>query len=282
MQIAIYKAKIARRPARPAPAMRAEFMSAAPVNCGLAPEPEVADDPVAQSESSQSYCPMVNLPGEAVASAELVAEAAALAPLDATASPPGAKAVWLLGKRLLMQPSTHFPKARLSSVDPSPWSQLAAHSLVSITCEALGRALPKQPAWQVTSPALHAETQLRAGDSPVGIAAAAGALVMEASWGRAKTPTAKARMAEYFIMTVVLGDVIQDEVVALWYVQRKLIYITGLLSECGGIRTNDGRRRPESERIDNRAQKKSWGSQRRLYLYRQPYRGRWRMVWHQC
>lgn len=42
-----YKAKTAKRPARPAPAMRAEFMSAAPVAFGLEPEPdpEVAEAP---------------------------------------------------------------------------------------------------------------------------------------------------------------------------------------------------------------------------------------------
>jgi hypothetical protein len=55
-----------------------------------------------------------DIPDVAVGLAELepVGEAPALAPLAlplaAGAAAPGAKAVWLLGKRLLMQPSTHF------------------------------------------------------------------------------------------------------------------------------------------------------------------------------
>jgi hypothetical protein len=64
---------------------------------------------------SQNICdpsrPSSDLPGVAVGLAELVPVAAALAPLaplEAAAPPPGAKAVWLLGKWLLMQPSTHL------------------------------------------------------------------------------------------------------------------------------------------------------------------------------
>lgn len=188
----IYKAKMAKRPARPAPAMRAEFMSAAPVAWGLAPEPE----PDAPAEA------------EAVARAELVAEAAALAappdavPAGPAGAAPGMFAVWLLGKRLLMQASTHLAKASEAGVEPSPWSHLAAHSLVAIAWLALGRALPKHAAWQVTSPASHARAQLTAGVRPEGTAAGAGALVTVASWGMAKAPTTKRRTAEYFMMTV--------------------------------------------------------------------------------
>jgi hypothetical protein len=36
----VYKAKIAKRPARPAPARRAEALSAAPVDAAPAPEPD--------------------------------------------------------------------------------------------------------------------------------------------------------------------------------------------------------------------------------------------------
>jgi hypothetical protein len=44
----IYKAKMARRPARPAPARRAEALSAAPVEAGPAAEPD--SDPVAEAD----------------------------------------------------------------------------------------------------------------------------------------------------------------------------------------------------------------------------------------
>lgn len=90
-----------------------------------------------------------------------------------------------------------------SEVEPSPWSHLAAHSLVAIAWEALGRALPKHAAWQFTSPASQSMAQLIAGERPLGMAAAAGALVTDASWGRAKAPMAKRRTAEYFILILV-------------------------------------------------------------------------------
>jgi deoxyhypusine synthase len=58
-------------------------------------------------------------------------------------------------------------------------------------------------AWQVTSLALQSRTQLTAG---VRLADATGAEVMEAdSWGKARTPAAKARMAmEYFIFALLV------------------------------------------------------------------------------
>jgi hypothetical protein len=42
-------------------------------------------------------------------------------------------------------------------------------------------------------------------------AAEAGALVTDASWGRAKAPIAKRRTAEYFIVMFVYGRMIQGE-----------------------------------------------------------------------
>jgi hypothetical protein len=56
----------------------------------------------------------------AVGLAEWGTEAAALAALEATAAPAPAKAVWLEGKRLLMQAAWHAPKASEASVEPSP------------------------------------------------------------------------------------------------------------------------------------------------------------------
>jgi hypothetical protein len=76
--------------------------------------------------------------------------------------------------------------------------------LVATAWEALGRALPKHAAWHVTSPASHANAQLTAGESPLGMGAAeVGALVTDASWGRANAPMVKRRTAENFI--VMLG-----------------------------------------------------------------------------
>lgn len=37
----------------------------------------------------------------------------------------------------------------MASAEPSPWSHFAAHSVVSTAWEELGRAMPKQEAWQV-------------------------------------------------------------------------------------------------------------------------------------
>ena len=37
----------------------------------------------------------------------------------------------------------------MASAEPSPWSHFAAHSVVSTAWEELGRAIPKQEAWQV-------------------------------------------------------------------------------------------------------------------------------------
>ena len=45
----VYKAKMAKRPARPAPAIRAEALSAAPVEAAPAPEPDSV--PEAEAES---------------------------------------------------------------------------------------------------------------------------------------------------------------------------------------------------------------------------------------
>jgi hypothetical protein len=66
---------------------------------------------------------------------------------DAAAMLPGAKAVWLLGKRLAMQPCTQSLNCFAALAEPSPWSHLAAHLLVSIAWLALGRAIPWQAAW---------------------------------------------------------------------------------------------------------------------------------------
>jgi len=119
----------------------------------------------------------------------------------AGAAAPGANWVWLLGKRELMQPSTQLAYAVAAGAEPSPWSHFAAQLLVSMTWDALGRALPKQAAWHMTSPASQFKAQLTAGESPEGMGAP-GADVIEA-WGTAKAPAARARMAVvYFIVMV--------------------------------------------------------------------------------
>jgi hypothetical protein len=83
--------------------------------------------------------------------------------------------------------------------DPSPWSHLAAHSLVWTTWEALGRALPKHAAWQLTSPASQAMAHCTADERPEGIGAEeTAALVMSA----AMAPAAKRRTAEYFMVSL--------------------------------------------------------------------------------
>lgn len=112
-----------------------------------------------------------------------------------------------------MQLWTHFEYLSVASLVPSPWSQLAAHSVVSTAWEELGRATPKQEArqslrlckcvqsnWTVTHPytslGSQAWTQLIEGEIP-GTAVVAGALVTDDS---AKAPIARARRAiEYFI-----------------------------------------------------------------------------------
>lgn len=87
----------------------------------------------------------------------------------------------------------------VASAVPSPWSHLAAHSVVSTAWEELGRAMPKHEAWQVTSAGLQAWTQLMDGETP-GTAVVAGALVTEDC---ARAPTAKARRAAvYFIVEI--------------------------------------------------------------------------------
>lgn len=43
----------------------------------------------------------------------------------------------------------------MASAEPSPWSHLAAHSVVSTAWEELGRAMPKQEAWQVLRSCQH-------------------------------------------------------------------------------------------------------------------------------
>lgn len=122
----------------------------------------------------------------------------------AEAAPPAApaKLVWVEGKRLAKQSAWHFAYASVSALEPSPWSHFAAHSLVAAAWEELGRAIPWQAAWQVTSAGSQFWIQLIVG---LRLALAAGALVMEAdSWGKARTPAAKARMAiEYFMVNVV-------------------------------------------------------------------------------
>lgn len=126
----------------------------------------------------------------------------------AAPAPAGAllKAVWVLGKRLLMQASTHLAYFWEAGVEPSPWSHLAAHSLVSMAWEAFGRALPKHAAWQVTSPGVQARAQLTAGVRPEGgEGEVEGALVVVgAFWGVAAAPMAKRRTAENFMVMVVL------------------------------------------------------------------------------
>jgi len=146
---------------------------------------------------------------EPVAPVAPVAAAEEPAALEAGAAPAPAgaltKAVWELGKRLLMQLSTHCAYFWEAATEPSPWSHLAAHSLVSMAWEALGRALPRHAAWQLTSPASQARAQLTAGVRPVGIGAAeVGALVVAASWGMATAPMAKKTMVENLMVVVVV------------------------------------------------------------------------------
>lgn len=137
------------------------------------------------------------------AAPEPVPLAALEAALEA-AAPPGTLTVWLLGKSLAMQDWTQSLYLWVASGEPSPWSHSAAHSVVSTAWEELGRATPTQAAWQVTSPSGQATAQLCWGVRTAE-GALAGALVMEASWGMAKAPTAKRRTAEYFILIVVVG-----------------------------------------------------------------------------
>jgi len=196
----IYKAKIANRPAKPAPAKPTEALPAAPVAVGEAaePEPDTVEEPVGRTEVPAAV--PVGLEEPVATAAELAALEAGEAPAPAGAS---TKAVWELGKRLLMQLSTHCEYFWVAAAEPSPWSHLAAHSLVSMAWEALGRALPRHAAWQLTSPALQARAQLTAGVRPVGTGAAeAGALVVAASWGMATAPMAKRRMVENFMVAV--------------------------------------------------------------------------------
>lgn len=82
--------------------------------------------------------------------------------------------------------------------EPSPWSHLAAHSLVSMTWEALGRALPKHAAWQLTSPASQAIAHWTADESAVD-AGAEDAEVLVMLW--AEAPMAKRRTVEYFMVS---------------------------------------------------------------------------------
>jgi len=196
----IYKAKIANRPAKPAPAKPTEALPAAPVAEGEAaePEPDTVEEPVGRTEVPAAV--PVGLEEPVATAAELAALEAGEAPAPAGAS---TKAVWVLGKRLLMQLSTHSEYFWVAAAEPSPWSHLAAHSLVAMAWEALGRALPRHAAWQSTSPALQARAQLTAGVRPVGTGAAeAGALVVAASWGMATAPMAKRRMVENFMVAV--------------------------------------------------------------------------------
>lgn len=78
---------------------------------------------------------------------------------------------------------------------------MAAHSLVAMAWDALGRALPRQAAWQLTSPASHAMAQLTADERPVAAGLETGAPVMVLPlWAAAAA--AKRRTAEYFIMAL--------------------------------------------------------------------------------
>jgi hypothetical protein len=110
-----------------------------------------------------------------------------------------------------MQLAWHSAKASEASVEPSPWSHLAAHSLVSTTWEAFGRALPRHAAWQVTSPAVQANAQLTGGVRPLGMGIAeVGALVTDTSWGRANAPMANRSTVENFIVVIVYGRLVRD------------------------------------------------------------------------
>ena len=123
----IYKAKTARRPARPAPKYWTEVLSAAPaaaVDEGLPVDPEAVPEEAADPEADpntqlanrgqgQDTEIIANIPLVPVGRTVLAAapELPAAVPLGAAApapAPPSWKAVWLLGKRLLMQASTHL------------------------------------------------------------------------------------------------------------------------------------------------------------------------------
>ena len=70
--------------------------------------------------------------------------------------------------------------------------------MVAMAWEALGRALPKHLAWQLTSPALQFMAHWTAEESPVATGAEdVGAVVV---WARA--PAAKRRTAEYFMVSL--------------------------------------------------------------------------------
>ena len=106
-----------------------------------------------QSRSSPTI-EICNVPVEAVGLAELapVPVAAAEAPAEeaGAAPPPGIMApVWEEGKRLAIQLWTQSEYFSVASLVPSPWSHLAAHSVVSTAWEELGRAMPKHAAWQL-------------------------------------------------------------------------------------------------------------------------------------
>lgn len=163
-----------------------------------------------------------NVPVEAVGLAEL--EPVPVAAPEEAAAPITKEPVWDEGKRLAMQLCWQSEYFWVASAVPSPWSQLAAHSVVSTAWEELGCAMPKQDAWQVlqlcksarcnmiairpyTSPASQAWTQLIEGETS-GVAVVAGALVTE-DW--AKVPTAKAsRAVVYFILDIGSRDTLKD------------------------------------------------------------------------
>lgn len=121
--------------------MRAEMELAAPVAEGAAPEPEPVWLAEPEPEPERDAPEAVGL-----AAPEPVPEAAG------EAAAPGIRVpVCDEGKSLAMQLCTQSEYLLDSSVDPSPWSHFAAHSLVSTAWEELGRAMPKQEARQVTS-----------------------------------------------------------------------------------------------------------------------------------
>lgn len=104
-----------------------------------------------------------------------------------------------------MQAWTQSLNFWVAAVEPSPWSHLAAHLLVSTTCAVLGWADPIQAAWQSTSPAGQVTRQLCWGVK-LADATLTGALVMVDPWGAARTLATRARMTvEYFILMVRTG-----------------------------------------------------------------------------
>jgi len=140
---------------------------AAPVDCAGG-DPDSVLEPVGLPEPEPEAAEPVG--AEEPVAAAPVPEAGALE------AAPGMATVWELGNKLAMQDCTHWENFSVASGEPSPWSHLAAHSLVATAWEELGRAMPKQAAWQVTSAGSQATAQLCWGVR-VGVWVVAGALV---------------------------------------------------------------------------------------------------------